>query len=237
MQLRYALSLTLYFFVFPFCLHANPYIHRFAQAISTLKAHQQPKAQQELLKMVRIQRPSDVATLYATINALGLGTTYPILNAHAATIKNALETFSEVENIATKIHETLSAIDNPHFMKGHVYELEKALAIHEHNDDEKIESFSAPLHCPQGTYFRILDIITNRRFIECKNINWDHVPVNSGRKIASYLKQQFLDEQKLVAAENERTNDDKRFVVASKQPIPSNWQACFKEHGIEYESD
>lgn len=237
MQNKYRRTITLSLLFFNLSLLSNRYISRFANSITSLKSYHRKDAQKELFKLVRIQRPSDIETLYATIHALEIGSTFPIISIHADTLKKSLEHFSETEGIVTKIYELLGSTDTVRFFDGHIYELEKALAIYERNDGEHIEAFSAPLYCYKKRKFRVMDIITNRRFIECKNIDWNYVPADKDWNAVCKLRKQFLNEQALAHIENERTNGKKQFIVASKKAITLGWQAWFKEHSIAYEED
>ena len=74
-----------------------------------------------------------------------------------------------------------------------------------------------------GATQREFDIITQNKWVECKNLNWEKI--DTVRDITRY-KTNF-QQQKLIAQHH-----NKFFELYSKQPIPTSWKEWFKTNNI-----
>jgi len=104
--------------------------------------------------------------------------------------------------------------------RGAMYELEKALELIK--KEETVLAFGD--HLKFETASREFDIITNKRLIECKNINWKTIsPEELGRR-----KGQFGSQLKIAKGLG------KMFEVHSKCPIPDELKQWFIKKGIRF---
>jgi len=107
--------------------------------------------------------------------------------------------------------------------RGAMYELEKALALIEHNE--------FPLefgkHLKFETLSREFDIITSKRLIECKNIDWSKI---TEERLAD-MKSKFGKQKKVAKGL------DEIFEVHSKRPISDSWKQWFRKKGIQFVED
>lgn len=111
---------------------------------------------------------------------------------------------------------------------GYEYEIEKAVHITESDNNEKVVEFGYRLKCPHSGKSREFDLRTNKRLIECKNIEWKKASVKK-------LKKQFLDQRDLAMHYNKTNNASIMYVVCSKNPIPERWKAWFHDNKIAFE--
>ncbi len=104
-----------------------------------------------------------------------------------------------------------------------MYELEKALELIEQNE--------FPLefgkHLKFETTSREFDIITSKRLIECKNIDWSQI---TGKKLEKM--QIVFGKQKKVAQ-----GLGEIFEIHSKRSIPDTWKQWFRKKAIHFIED
>jgi hypothetical protein len=132
---------------------------------------------------------------------------------------------SVLENIARQAH-------NPGGLKGHLFEIEKAIDLREKCTTRKsaltILGFSQIRRSPKSDKKREFDIVAQdgRKIIyyECKNTEWKTSPEYSGA--------QFLDQKEIIRDLGSHYGVKAQYVVTSKQPIPAKWQFFFERHQI-----
>ena len=125
-------------------------------------------------------------------------------------------------------------IDNqnkPHVIKGTLFEIEVALKL-------KNCLVAMNIYCRHKELCRQFDIIfnndtNNATFGECKDINWEkaHYYADTREK----LKQQFLDQQKLVAMLNKFYGSRNEYQLFSKNQLCPTWKLWLNNHAITYE--
>lgn len=108
---------------------------------------------------------------------------------------------------------------------GRIWEIECALKIQAANcslaHPECVIEFNQ-FKSDQAGASREFDIITNKRWIECKNICW-----NICRNSDKWIKQ--FKEQKSIASDY-----SVQYFVFSKKAIPESWQDWFKQQKIKF---
>ncbi|MEX0849297.1 MAG: hypothetical protein WD055_03645 [Candidatus Dependentiae bacterium] len=120
--------------------------------------------------------------------------------------------------------ETLRLVTDTHneiMIKGHAYEIERAISLYEEN--ETIKHFNKIL--TDGTLSREIDIQTDEHMVECKNITW--------HQSSSKLKKQFIEQQALVEHYNQVHDCNCIYQVSSKQTIPHKWKIWLIQQNIE----
>ncbi|MGB8367611.1 MAG: hypothetical protein WCD44_04595 [Candidatus Babeliales bacterium] len=138
-------------------------------------------------------------------------------------VKGALEKNGPLKNVlecGTKGCELKGTLGTA---RGAMYELEKALELMEKK--ETILEFGK--HLKFDSVSHEFDIITNKRLIECKNINWATLTEEKLRKMKS-----IFGGQKTIAK-----GLDKIFEVHSKTSITESWKQWFTKKGIIFVED
>jgi hypothetical protein len=114
--------------------------------------------------------------------------------------------------------------------KGTFFEIETALRIK--------NIIAMNIYCRHEKLCRQFDIVAHKQnsdgkiFGECKNINWENADLYVETR--EKLKQQFLDQQKLVDIVNQFDKSKNNYQVFSKTPLDSKWKAWFDKHAIKY---
>jgi hypothetical protein len=142
-----------------------------------------------------------------------------------ALIESAIEAFHNTPGalgnngpLRNVLHWGLKGNGNGHLntARGALYELEKALSLQKKG--EPILQFGEKIG---GREF---DIITSKKMIECKNINWGRMNAE-----AIHNKQSTFMHQKTIAE-----SKNKIFEVHSKLPISHSWKQWFEKKGIPF---
>jgi len=107
--------------------------------------------------------------------------------------------------------------------RGAMYELEKALELIEHKE---LPSALGKRLVFESTSCEF-DIITSKRLIECKNINWPQI---TGERLRE-MKIKFGKQKKVAKGLGEI------FEVHSKRSIPDRWKQWFRKKGIRFVED
>ena len=136
--------------------------------------------------------------------------------------------FHNTPGFITVLRKIKSSSHNCHSTQGYEYEIEKAVHITKSNNNEKVSKFDHKIKCPHSKKSREFDLRTNKRLIECKNIEWKKA---SGKR----LKKQFLDQRDLATHYNKTNGTNIMYVVCSKNPIPKRWKAWFHDNKIAFE--
>lgn len=140
------------------------------------------------------------------------------------------------------------------YLKGYLYELEVAIALQESGNT--VTAFHEILRHPTDGTAREIDIIATGHYhknkyglldfstierdlsnnnkplycIECKNIYWSFV--DQKKEVASKLKRQFEEQNKIIKACAQSTQQPLYHVIFSKNPIPNSWKQWFVKHAI-----
>jgi len=182
-------------------------------------AHKHPTASSELIEQftqIRTTQLIEVPIMKDIINALDGAETFPDISNNYKTLIHAIAAFNSIPGFALTLQMLFNKLNTPQ-AKGHIFELENGLRIAQQKPTEAITSFNQTIMF--GTIVRSLDIITERRFIECKNICWAKAPANE-------LRKQFMDQKLLAAYVNSL------YEVHSKQKPTKAWLDWFKQNNI-----
>jgi len=140
-----------------------------------------------------------------------------------AIITRAEKFFFTIASFKTLIEKTRAA----QYPEGFIYEIEKASALVK-KQQERVDAFGLFIQFKRCK--KEIDIVTESRFLECKNTSWKLPP--DGEK---QLKQQFKEQCFLTKKYNEEHGTNFIYMVCSKQPIPDTWKTWFKKQCIRYE--
>ncbi len=139
---------------------------------------------------------------------------------------NSFESFVHTPGYLKTLHLILSNYEIESIVKGNGYEIERAYDIH--NQGEKIEYFN--IHLSDGNTTRQIDIQTEYRCIECKNMHWSEF---RNTKPTKKLIRQFLWQQALIAL----LRPKHVYHVSSKQTIPESWKRWFEQQQIAFHEE
>jgi len=226
MQIFTIRTLLFYLSFLFYHIQTSPHLLGLAQAIAQLPNTTKHAARATILKACRefdSERIAVIAAHYHQQQGTLLGQYY------LQTLYVAIKQFATQHGFAEKICDLSSAADTPSFVKGHMYEVETALSLHDQG--EKITHFGYSFYCNHTHTNRSIDIATTSQLIECKNINWKSYKNNS--KFTRKIKRQLMSYQTL-SLEND---DELPFLLYSKQPITNDWKAWLDDNNIEYKED
>lgn len=136
-------------------------------------------------------------------------------------LKAAIDSFYATPGFQETLQFILNDNDESKY-KGCLWEIECALNLCER---ESILAFNQHMPDDSGREF---DIITNKHWIECKNIE----PKQWRKKKQKFFKQ-FI-EQRNIVTEHNQTNTPIKYTLCSKNEIPVKWKAWFDENNISY---
>jgi len=185
--------------------------------------------QKQLIKSFSHAKPHTISIdeFEASIFFLYEFDTFSTLKSCYATIATALKTLHNIKGFTGLMRMLLLNLHQPGSFSGFLYELEKGLHIHKHCKHEHIVEFQQIIAIPDSKRTREFDIVTSKRIIECKNINWKK----------QKLRKQFLAQKRVVEKINKKNRTNFAYEVCSKKPIPQNWQRWFTKNKIKFSSD
>jgi hypothetical protein len=187
------------------------------------------KAQEELLNLLSQQATLPTAKLASIVTALEKQETFPFLNTHSNDIDTALRKFDSTPGFNKTLQTFLINIKTPNRAKGFLYEMQKGVQLTQ-NKDETIEAFAQEIYIDDESPMREFDIFTDKRWIECKDVNWPARPLNSPSM--QKTQQQLVDQQRIVQQYNKTNKNAIAYEVHSKQPISAPWKQWFANNKI-----
>lgn len=121
---------------------------------------------------------------------------------------------------------------NPAFLKGFLFELEKAIMLVERG--EEIQALHKDIYDPLSESLkdkREVDILTQRYAVECKYYKWASLLPEQRQKV----KNQLMAQKKIVCAHNAYYGTCHDVLLCSKTPIPQNMKQWLYDCDIPYE--
>jgi hypothetical protein len=220
--------LTYTLILFSYSAHANTILLGFAKAITTQSYRDRRFTRECLLNAFKNVECANARTLSIILTSYHHKMETLIYPAYADTLHDAIDRFSETPGFTNKIYELLCHAGSATFVKGHMYEIEKALELKKNG--ESITHFGREFYCPLTRAIRSIDLLTKTELIECKNINWNAY-IKEKQCSTINLKEQLLSHRAL----SER--DGMPYVLHSKQKIPAAWQEWLECKKITYHDD
>jgi len=177
---------------------------------------------------------------------------YRLLTNNIDMLSIATQNFLHVSGFRERLAYLFMNIESELLTKGLLYELEKAVQIIDDNKHvdpgqcQKIESFNQKITIKDEAGCNItreFDIITRNAFgdqkcfIECKNINWSFMSIDTNKNNIYKHKQQFLEQRYIVYCLNKLHATRHSYKVSSKQSIPVSWKNWLTSQSICYEDD
>lgn len=211
--------------------HPSSHLIKLAQAISASPTKtKRTYARDSLMQEFKNIRYANARTLSTIVTTYHYKNETSLYSEHAGTLYEAIDNFSTSSGFARKIYELLHNSDNTSFIRGHMYELETAIALKD--DGEIVTDFDYEFLCPHRSCTRSIDLVTERCLIECKNITWSAYSLNN-RHRTTQLQDQLLSYKAFSNDEDENENIFS-FLLYSKQPIPNEWKKWLDDNEIEY---
>lgn len=154
------------------------------------------------------------------------------LQKHQQLLESSVINFALTPGFSKVLGKLFDQADKcaPYF-RGTLFELEKALEIQRSGTGERVISFNqlVQANTQRGSLCREFDIITDRRYIECKAINWQILGVH-----APQLEKQLLDQQAIIRALSILHNQKLALHLCSRELIPDGWRIWLDEKKISY---
>jgi hypothetical protein len=214
-------------------IHASPgsnSLIQLAQKVTNARHTEINNARQELLTAFKDAQNTNARTLSEILTAYHHNKATLLYPKHATTLHTAIDTFAQKPGFQHKIYELLLYADIESYIQGHIYEIEKALELHQNG--ESITHFGYQFQCSLSGTRRSIDLATESHLIECKNINWGIYIGDSVTNIKNQLKS-YKEHAKALS----QIDSKKKFVLHSKQKISDDWLEWLDENEIAYEED
>lgn len=150
----------------------QPSTYALAQKITRPHCANRDKWQHELFTQLKKEKHLDREHYDIILDALELNTNIPFLKEHHATIESACCTLHALSGFFPTLLRLLKSLECSDYAKGPFYELETALHIQQHASatGERVLALNEH-HANEGGFDREFDVVTNRRWIECKDCN------------------------------------------------------------------
>ena len=230
-------------FVISFCTtqtHPGPYtsrIKKLVHIIETKGPHKKDKYQKKVLDELKSKHttPPDIATLPLIINLFSFGKNYPMVTNNQKTLERSVHQFKNVPGFQKTLLTFLCHLNNPETAKGYLYEVQRAVALHDaYRLSDPIKAFNTHQSVVQNgvKHSRQFDLITRNFRIECKDRDFDQLPVASWS--SKQIRNQLLTQRDIVETYNEEHDTDITFQLSSKQPLPIAWQEWLQENEIDF---
>ncbi len=230
-------------FVIFFCTtqtHPGPYTSRIKKLVHTIETkgpHKKDKYQKKVLEELKSKHttPPDIATLPLIINLFSFGKNYPIVANNQKTLERSVYQFKNVPGFQETLLTFLRHLNLPETAKGYLYEVQRAVALHDaYGLCDPIKAFNAHLSVTQNgvNCSRQFDLITQNFRIECKDRDFDQLPVAS--RSSRQIRKQLLAQRDIVETYNEECGTNIAFQLSSKQPLPIAWQEWLCENSIDF---
>lgn len=144
-------------------------------------------------------------------------------------LEKSYQHFAEIPGYQDLLDSIKSCYENPHYLKGFLFELEAALTLCEQSDST-IEKFHYIMHRPNSTIAsdaREIDVLSNHHATECKYHAWKHVN-------QSNLRKQLGHQHSILKDHNNYYGTRYKHLFYSKNTIPNNVKQWLIDHNIEY---
>lgn len=157
---------------------------------------------------------------------------FPILRSRIESIDHAIKLFDGTAGFRTLLIHVINESCLSHFLISHWYELYAALSIHNsYSPYEQIVAFGNPpdytTGTPQGGAY---NIITNRRWITCKTIDWGSHEYTTGKKLRT-LRKNLLTQSCDIAEYNTQL----KYEIISLHPLSRAWSQWLSDYDIPHQ--
>ena len=148
---------------------------------------------------------------------------FPQLDAHIKHIDDAISWFDMAPGFRPLLVHIICASCMPLTVTNRWYEIVAALWIESNEPEETVIAFGKPTD--YGTQLAnccVHNIITNKRWIECKTINWQ-APIMASRTKKRNLRRELLRAQNLVAQYNQQQDTLLSYELFCKHSMNDEW--------------
>lgn len=190
--------------------------------------------QAHLVNSWRLTPPKKLTSKQIDALAYAVSKHYAVkdLQKHQHLLQSAVINFALTPGFSKVLGKLFDQADKcaPYF-KGTLFEIEKALEIQRAGTREQVLAFNHIIRADtqRGYLCREFDIVTNRRFIECKAVNWQTLGINTPQ-----IQKQLLDQQAIIKALGIRHHKELPLHLCSRDLIPDNWRMWLDQEGISY---
>ena len=152
---------------------------------------------------------------------------------HIKQIDNAIALFGTIPGFRSRIVHCICQ-SSLALSKRNWYTIAAALQIESTPDDEIVVAFGRPAdYNAQLPNCSPQNIITNKRWIECKTIDWSAPFMAAGRNKRN-LCRQLLRRQELVTTYNQMRAKTLSYELLCNRPVTVEWDGWLREHAIPY---
>lgn len=156
------------------------------------------------------------------------------LRRHIRQVDNAVDLFNSIPGFRSHLIHAICASCRQIPAINHWYEIEGALWIENTLPNETVVAFGKSTERDTRAAKGLLhNIITDKRWIECKTINWGSQEMTEGKKRRN-LCRQLLYQQGLIARYNQAQNASLSYELFCKYPVALVWDTWLTEHKIPY---
>jgi hypothetical protein len=158
---------------------------------------------------------------------------FPTLRTHINSIDRAISYFLETPGFHSLIIKFIRDVCDtaPHLKLWH--EIKTALDIEESDTDERVVAFGIPRNYQGPSLVHFHHIITNKRWLEYKTIQWGSLEFGRGKK-ARNLRRQLLRQQQLVEYYNSLHETQLSYELLCTRNVSPEWHEWLAEHRIAY---
>lgn len=163
-------------------------------------------------------------------------TTKRFTNLHyrISCIDEAIKRFDDAPGFRAPLVNAIKDICHSLYFSKYWYDITAALQIKDAMPEETVIAFGLPTNygpnCPKGAMH---NLITYKRWIECKTIDWNSPVYSSGKKLKN-LRRALLEQQTLVAEYNEKQESALSYELFSKYPMSDAWNKWLEDYEIPY---
>lgn len=113
------------------------------------------------------------------------------------------------------------------------FQLEVAYDIENSQIDETVDAFGQPslVDQPNGQVV-MYNVITNKRWIACKTVDWAKIQANRSRRQVKNLKKALLHSKKVADNYNKACSKELLFQICSHVPVTPFWQEWLEHQQI-----
>lgn len=153
---------------------------------------------------------------------------HQLVRHHGPLITRAIAHFGSTPGFWPTLKLIIKHPTDYNYIKGYLWELEHALEIKQSCPQEKIIALNKHMPNTDNGKSRQFDIITSKRWIECKN----NKRLRFKNERADGLRKQFTQQQEIVDLHNKIHNTAILYQVSFKEPIQLKWISWFRQKHI-----
>lgn len=189
-------------------------------------SHSRQREQERLLGLLKDRKRTLITNYGATVvECFSYGSAFPAIKSHKKELQEATAKLAHVDGFHSTLSKFIKTSHRPQG-KGSLYEITKTLALVQRGE---INVSMGP-YMPVFEHRSYIDVTTEKRWIECKNINWAISDIDK-------LKGQFLKHLKALELYNYKNKTTLVYEVHSKTAIPIHIKQWLTDNGIGFHDE